>query len=225
MQKRVTNHVGRNFFSSAQHQRIVIAKISDVGDPPYQGLDDNCKCTRPGRFEDFTQICRRDENNLRKRVMKPLDFAVINRLDLPPKLPDFLFLIVARKDFAESFERNDFRRQFIAPQNWLKRRRRSGHQAKPQIPRKSRTGIPQFVVVIEFPHGVHRGTLLLAQALSHLRAERRPIVGADVRFKTGCDQRAHGCEHRFAAVNTQGAGRSGPCARPRGGRLGRWRSW
>src|SRR5216684_517083 len=38
--------------------------------------------------------------------MQSLDFAVINRLHLPPQLPDFLFLIIVRKDFAETLERH-----------------------------------------------------------------------------------------------------------------------
>ena len=66
--------------------------------------------------------------------MQSLDFTVINRLHLPPQLPNFLFLIIIGKDFAETLERNYFRWQFISPQDWLKRRGGPGDQAKPQIP-------------------------------------------------------------------------------------------
>src|SRR5437016_5073145 len=106
----MTNDVRRNLFAAAQHQRIVISEISYVGDAPDQRLDDDRKCPWPGRLEDFTQISRRNEYNLRHRIVQPLDFAVINWLHLPPQLPDSLFLIIVRKDLAETFERNYFRR-------------------------------------------------------------------------------------------------------------------
>src|SRR5213080_131086 len=167
----MANHIRWNLLPSAEHQRIVIPKIPNIGDPPHQGLDDDRKCARPGRLEDFAEISRRDENNLRQRIMEPFDFAVINGLHLPPQLADLLLLIVAGQDFAESLERNDLGRQFIA-----------------------------------------------AQTLPHLRAERRPVVGTDVRCKTRRDQRAHGCEHGLAAIHAHSARRSGSCALP-----GRWR--
>ena len=130
----MTNYIRGNLFSSAQHQRVVISKISYVGDAPHQRLDDDCKCPRPGLLEDFAQISRRDEHNLRDWIMQPLNFALINRLHLPPHLPNFLFLIVVRKDFAETLKRYYFRRQLIPPQHRLERGGGPGHQSKPQIP-------------------------------------------------------------------------------------------
>src|SRR5207253_1961867 len=83
-------------------------------------------------------------------------------LHLPPQLPNFLFLIIIGKDFAETLERNYFRWQFISPQDWLKRGGGPRHQAKPQIPGKRRAGIPQFVLAVKFPHRFHCRALLLA---------------------------------------------------------------
>src|SRR5713101_765790 len=224
MQKGVTDHVRRNLLTSAQHQRIVIPKISYVGDAPHQRLDEDRERPRPGRLEDFPQISRRDEYNLRHRIVQPLDFAVLNRLHLPPELPDFLFLIIVRKDLAETLERYDFRRQLIPPKHRLKPGRGPGHQAKPQIPRKRRSGIPQLVLAVKFAHRLHGWTLLLPQALPHLRPECRPVVGADVRFETRRQQRADRRKHRLAAVHTYSALRSGPRARSWCRRLRRrWR--
>src|SRR5229473_3166886 len=132
--------------------------------------------------------------------MQPLDFAVINRLHLPPEPPDFLFLVVIGKDFAETLERDHFRRQFIPAQKRLKCGRRSGDQSKPQVPGKRGPGIAQLMLSVKLPCRVHRRALLLPQALAHLRPERRPIVGAHVRFEARGQQHAHGREHRFAAV-------------------------
>jgi hypothetical protein len=78
------------------------------------------------------------------------------------------------------------------------------------------------VLPVKFAHRFHRGTLLLPQALPHLRPERRPIVGADVRFETRCQQRANRCKHRLTAVHTYGALRSAPRARSCRRRLRRW---
>src|SRR5258708_23646759 len=80
-----------------------ISKIPHVGDAPNQWLDDDRKRSPPRRVQNFAQVCRRNEDHLRDRIMQPLDFAVINRLHLPPEPPDFLFLVIIRKDFAETF--------------------------------------------------------------------------------------------------------------------------
>src|SRR6266404_3184748 len=78
---------------------------------------------------------------------------------------------------------------------------------------------------VKLAHRFHRGTLLLPQALPHLRPERRPIVGADVRFETRCQQRADRRKHCLAAVHTYCALRRGPGARPWCRRLRRWGRW
>jgi hypothetical protein len=54
---------------------------------------------------------------------------------------------------------------------------------------------------VKLAHGLHSRPLLTAQLLSHLRPERRPVVGAHIGFESGRQQRAHGREHGFAAVH------------------------
>src|SRR5229473_2988921 len=54
---------------------------------------------------------------------------------------------------------------------------------------------------VKLPHRFDRWTLLVSQALAHLRTERRPMVSAHVRFKTRGEQRAHGRKHRLAAIH------------------------
>src|SRR5229473_5435114 len=54
---------------------------------------------------------------------------------------------------------------------------------------------------VKLPHRFDRWTLLVSQALAHLRTERRPMVSAHVRFKTRGQQRAHGRKHRLAAIH------------------------
>ena len=66
------------------------------------------------------------------------------------------------------------------------------------------------MLLVEFAERIHRGSLLLAQALSHLRPEGRPVVGAYVGFKSRCQQRAHSCKHGFAAVDGHAVRRSVP---------------
>src|SRR5260370_5315435 len=55
---------------------------------------------------------------------------------------------------------------------------------------------------VNLPHRLDRWALLVSQALAHLRTERCPMVSAHVRFKTRCQQRAHGRKHRLAAIHT-----------------------
>ena len=78
---------------------------------------------------------------------------------------------------------------------------------------------------VELPHCFHRRALLLSQALSHLCPERRPIVGADVRFETRCQQRANRCKHCLAAVHTYCALRRGPSSRLWRRHQRRWGRW
>src|SRR5207245_9043818 len=103
----MANHIRWNLLPSAEHQRIVIPKIPNIGDPPHQGLDDDRKCARPGRLEDFAEISRRDENNLRQRIMEPFDFAVINGLHLQPQLAALLLMILAGTALYKFFRRYD----------------------------------------------------------------------------------------------------------------------
>src|SRR5437667_10095844 len=104
VQKRMTDYVRRNLFSPAQYQRIVVSKIPYVGDAPDQWLNHDRKCSRPRRVQYFAQVCRRNEDYLRYRIMQPLNFAIVNWLDLPPQTAAFLFLIIIGQDFAECFE-------------------------------------------------------------------------------------------------------------------------
>jgi hypothetical protein len=78
---------------------------------------------------------------------------------------------------------------------------------------------------VELPHCFHRRALLLPQALPHLRPERGPIVGADVRFETRCQQRADRCKHRLAAVHTYCALQRGPSSRLWRKRQRGWGRW
>src|SRR5437660_12936528 len=133
MEKRVSHDIGGNLISTAQYEGVMVSKISYVSDASHQRLDDNRKRSWRRWIENFAQIPRCHEYNLRYRIMQPLDFTVIDWLYLPPELPDVLFLVVVRKDFAETFECNHLWRHVIPPQDGLKAGGGPGHQAKPQI--------------------------------------------------------------------------------------------
>src|SRR5215472_9093309 len=167
----MTDHVLRNVLGSAQHQRIVVAEITDVGDPPHQRFDHNRELACAIGLENLAKIRSGSENNLRQRLLKALDFPVIDRLNLPPEVSDVLFLVIAGEEFAETRQGNHFRRQFVAAQDGLKRGRRPGNQSEPKIPGKSRTRVAQLVLAIELSYGIYSRPLLLAQPLAHLRAE------------------------------------------------------
>ena len=179
----------------------MIPEVPHVGDSSHQRLDNDCECVRICGIQNFPHVSRRNEHHLRNRIMQPHHFALVNRLHLPPELADFLFLVIVREDFAEAFQRQHFRRYFVSPKNCLKLGRGPGHQAKPEVAGERRAGILQLMLLIEFPHGVHRRPLLLTQPLPHLRPKRRPMVRADIGFKACRDERAHRRKHRFAAVH------------------------
>src|SRR5207237_6736133 len=122
-----------NIVRAAQQPRIVVAKIPHVGYSSYQRLDNDGEPARAERVQNLTEIAGRGKHDVRQWLMQALDFAVINGLHLLPEIPDFLFLVIARKKFAESRQRDHIGRQFVAPQNWLKSRCRSGNEAKPQV--------------------------------------------------------------------------------------------
>jgi hypothetical protein len=136
--------------------------------------------------------------------LEALDFSAVNRLHLPPELANLLFLIVTREKFAESQKGDHIGRQFVTPQDWLKRRSGPGHQPKPQVSGKCCSRVAQFMLPIELANRIHGRPALLAQPLAHLGTEGGPIVRADVRFKTRSEQRAHGGEHSFAAIHGHG---------------------
>src|ERR1700722_16410317 len=117
--------------------------------------------------------------------MDLLDFVVINRLYLPPQLADFLFLLVIRKNFLESLERDPLWRQFVAPQNRFEFWRRPADQSKPDIPRKHLPGVGQFMLLVKIAHHLYRGPLLMLHPLPQLRTHWRPICRADIGFESG----------------------------------------
>src|SRR6266404_1208055 len=80
-----------------------------------------------------------------------------------------------------------------------------------------RQSLPMFCSVVELADRVNGGALLLAQAIAHLRAESRPVVGADVALEAGGVEGAHGGEHGLVAVHSDvgGWGDAGTLARER----------
>src|SRR5260370_29160928 len=100
--------------------------------------------------------------------MEKFDVAVVQRLQFAPQPPDLLFLIVSRKDFAEAFERDDFRRQFVAAQRQLKLWSRAGNQSKPDVLRKHRAFVTQLVLLIKFPYCIDCWPLLVLHLLAKL---------------------------------------------------------
>ena len=132
--------------------------------------------------------------------MQLFDFAIVDRLHLPPKLPNFLFFIIGGKNFLKAFERDHFRRQFVATQIRLEIRRRPADQAEPNVARKHCARIGQLVLLIEIAKHLDGRALLMLQAVSQLRAHGRPFFRTHVRFVTGGEQRTHRREHCFAAV-------------------------
>src|SRR2546429_155950 len=109
--------------------------------------------------------------------MQALDFPVVNRLHLLPEIANLLFLVISRKKFAESQKRDHIGRQFVTPQDGLKRRSGTGHQPKPQVSGECRSRVAQFVLPIELPNRIHRWPALLPQPLAHLGTESGPIIG------------------------------------------------
>src|SRR6516162_8215637 len=116
--------------------------------------------------------------------MQALDFSVVNRLHLLPEVANLLFLVITRKKFAESQKRDHIGRQFVTPQDWLKRGSGPGHQPKPQVSGECRSRLAQSVLPLELPNRLHRRSALLPQALARLGTEGGPIVGAHVGLKT-----------------------------------------
>src|SRR5438034_5562965 len=86
--------------------------------------------------------------------MQALDFPVVNRLHLLPEIANLLFLVISRKKFAESQKRDHIGRQFVTPQDGLKRRSGTGHQPKPQVSGECRSRVAQFVLPIELPNRI-----------------------------------------------------------------------
>ena len=209
MQKRVPHNIQRNLACAAHHQRIMIAKVADVGDAPNQRLHNNREGSRAGRIKNFAQITGGHKRNLRRRIVDLFDLVVVNRLNLPPQLADFLLFVIIRKNFLESFEGNHFRREFVTPQRWFEFRRWPADQTEPDITRKHLPRVSQFVLFIKIPQHIHRRALLMLQSIAKLRAHRRPVCRADVRFESRCQQRAHRGEHRLAAVHSDRRDRRG----------------
>src|SRR5712664_1242598 len=108
-------------------------EVPHVGNSPHERLDNDCEGLRMCGIQNFPQVRRRNEHDLRDRIMKPHHFAVVNRLYLPPELTDFLFVVTVREDVAETFQRQHFRRYLIPPENRLEFWRGPGNQAKPKV--------------------------------------------------------------------------------------------
>ena len=185
----------------------MIPKVPHVGDSTHERLDHDHESLRVGGIQNFPQVGRRNEHDLRDSVVQPQDFALVNRLHLFPELADLLFGVIIREDFAEALESQNFRGNFVTSENRIELGCGPGHQAKPEVTGQRGTRILQFMLLIKFPQGIHCRPLLLAKPLPHLRPERRPMVGADVGFKACRDERAHRRKHRFAAVHGHGARR------------------
>ena len=84
VQIRVAHHVGGNILRAAEHDGVVIAKISNVGEVTDQRLNNYAESALLGWLVHGAQISGSDKNNLRDGFVHALDFSVISRLHLTP---------------------------------------------------------------------------------------------------------------------------------------------
>ena len=197
----MAHNVNGDLFAAAQNNGVVIGVVADVGDAADKRLDDDGEAAILCRVDNIAEVRTADENDLGDGIVQALNFPVVNGLYLAEELSYVLFSVIGGENLTEALESEHVRGKFVATEQGLEFWCAAGDETEPDVSGKHGAGVAGFVLAVEVAESFDSGAFLAAKGFAHLRAERGPIVGADVTFEAGGVERAHSCEHRFVGID------------------------